>query len=107
MASDPREDVLLEWRWDLQSMEPFDADPPEKVLRGLDAADPLRAMLGDALDKLEAIVPHIGMRLFCSVCESYSNECGCHPNVAQRMAGPIRDLLTRLRKLTPTEGGAG
>ena len=91
MASDPREAVLLEWKWDLESMEPFDADSPDKVLRALDAADPLRAMLGGVVEALE------GLRHRTAGFAVGSWEAGLYVTIS--------NLESRLRTLTPTEGG--
>ena len=108
-TKDPRRAVLREilHGWDPLEPPPRRDETNEGIaarIAALDDADPLRAMLRESMEELEDAVHHIGKRVLCGGCESYSNECGCRPNVAQRMSGPLRELLARIRTLIPTEG---
>ena len=93
-AEDPvtRETMALEW-----IVESWHSHPPEftspptmdevrQMLRVLDSFDPLRAMLGEVVEALEGLVEGEGDGL--------------------RDLLKARIVLTRLRTLTPTKGGA-
>ena len=98
-AEDPvtRETMALEW-----IVESWHSHPPEftspptmdevrQMLQVLDSFDPLRAMLGDVVAGLDAIV---NSHEFNIVEYAQAIERG-------------RDILSRLRTLTPTEGRDG
>ena len=86
---DPRRDVLAELHDRMAASFAGLAreHPPTdtETLKALDAADPLRAMLGEVVEALEGLVEGEGDGL--------------------RDLLKARIVLTRLRTLTPTEGG--
>ena len=105
---DAREDVLKDilHGWD-PLYPPPSRDETIEGIAALDDADPLRAMLRESMEELEDAVHHIGKRVLCGICGSYSNECSCTPDVAQRMSGPVRALLARVRDMGALETGRG
>ena len=95
-AKDPREAVL-----DRQYL--MYSSSARTLLRDLDAADPLRAMLLEVVEGLEYIArATYGTELSQTPEEQLAVIWG-HFSDSQRKA---RALLTRLRTLTPTEGDA-
>ena len=105
-TKDPREGVLDAWGAQLeQYLAGYGPLPPGPVaaLARLDAADPLRAMLPDAVKALEAARTE-----FFDVLASCDAERVHHDgDEFHERLGRIESALSKLRKLTPTEGRDG
>ena len=85
--TDNRKDVLKDilHGWDPLEPPPYPKEVAEMLAR-IDAADPLRAIMGDVANELEYILNWVPLRDKATTLR-------------------IRDLFVKIRKLTPNEEG--
>ena len=98
-TKDPREAVLVER---VPGGDRFPRSEHIYLLRELDAADPLRAMLGNVVEALERIAewtPEMQARAESHHAHAIAMWRGC--------VGDAATLLTKLRTLTPTCANCG